>query len=514
MRSTQSSSPAIRSGRLLLVSLQVVLAATLAACGGGGGGSADVITFYLADTTPRDGHVNVPTNQIISLVFNKDVDPLTVTPSSLSIVANDAGAIQGTLTQSQTRPRELRWVPSELMVAGERHFCTVSSGLRSVDGEALSGATQFEFHTIGGSTGPPIPDPTRLRRTIGSMNEGRQSHRATLLTDGRVLVTGGFDSGSHATDTAELYLPFNDTFINTSNEMLTERASHASVRLANGHVLICGGFRQQSGSTLTALATAEVYNPASNTFAPVGDMAVERANHTATLLDDGRVLIAGGSTYVSGSLTDHITAEIYDPGTSTFALLSEDMLHTRSSHVALKRSDGDVALFGGSQGDLRVGVFDPTTDSFTSLGIPPSASAQFGAAAALFPSGGISVAGGSVRGDVFHLRDGETFVFNTGSPLWRARSYATSSVIAPDTLMVVGGIDFSRGGLIESSVDIIVEGGVGGSRTYATSMRFPTGMAAHTATKLANGDVLFCGGLDPAGVASYNAAYIYEVPTE
>ena len=79
-----------------------------------------------------------------------------------------------------------------------------------------------------------------------------------------------------------------------------------------------------------------------------------------------------------------------------------------------------------SDGDFRVGLFDPTSASFSSLGIPPSVSAQFGAAAARFPSGGISVAGGDRRGDVFHLRDGDTFIFNSGSPLWRARAYATS----------------------------------------------------------------------------------------
>ena len=128
--------------------------------------------------------------------------------------------------------------------------------------------------------------------------------------------------------------------------MLVERAGHTAVRLSNGNVLLCGGFREQSTGTLEATETAEVFHPSSNTFAAVGTMTVARANHTATLLDDGRVLIAGGSNYGSGSLTDLDSAEVYDPATSTFTALTSNLLHTRSSHVALKRLDGDVVLFG------------------------------------------------------------------------------------------------------------------------------------------------------------------------
>lgn len=106
---------------------------------------------------------------------------------------------------------------------------------------------------------------------------------------------------------------------------------------------------------------------------------------------------------------------------------------------------------------------------------------------------------------------GTPFLQNTGSNLWRPRSYATGTLIAPDRFFVAGGIDFQND-FFDGTCDIVIEGGPTGSRTFTTDVRFPTGMASHTATLLDNGNVMFCGGLNENGLLpNLKATYILEV---
>jgi len=120
--------------------------------------------------------------------------------------------------------------------------------------------------------------------------------------------------------------------------------------------------------------------------------------------------------------------------------------------------------------------------------------------------------GGDDLGRVLHY----DFVFerlgNTGSGLTRPRAYATATAIEADKILIAGGIDFSSGSLTLASCDALIEGGIGGSRTFATELVFPHGMGQHTATRLLNGDVLFCGGVNSDGFAANHAeAYLLDL---
>ena len=159
------------------------------------------------------------------------------------------------------------------------------------------------------------------------------SFSATTLSDGRVLVAGGEGSSpdQSSLNDAELYDPAGGTFSETG-AMAVGRGDHTATLLMNGEVLIAGGF----ASALGIQQSAELYNPATGTFRPTGSMTMPRFGHTATLLKDGRVLIAGGGTPVIPlpppvcppppstapcieKLTQSTaTAEIYDPSTETF----------------------------------------------------------------------------------------------------------------------------------------------------------------------------------------------------
>jgi WD40 repeat protein len=214
-----------------------------------------------------------------------------------------------------------------------------------------------------------IPEPSLLFdpatnqfATTGSMTTSRVSQTATLLSDGRVLIAGGVDGTIKSLASAELYDPNTGTFSPTGS-MTTPRAFQTATLLPDGRVLIAGG-EDDTGdlSTDKGLASAELYDPNTGTFSPTGSMTSVRGGKTATLLSDGRVLIAGGSdmrviagdssnpggTVAGGTLA---SAELYDPKTGAFSPTAS-MTTARADQTATLLSDGRVLIAGGSDSSL------------------------------------------------------------------------------------------------------------------------------------------------------------------
>jgi hypothetical protein len=138
----------------------------------------------------------------------------------------------------------------------------------------------------------------------GDMSTWRVFHTATLLTDGRVLIAGGCCDNNQALSSAELYDPSTGTFTPTGS-MTTPRSDHTATLLPDGKVLIAGGIAgvvMGPAFSRSVLASAELYDPSSGTFAAAGNMTKARARQTATLLSDGKVLLAGGSNVMRGGI--------------------------------------------------------------------------------------------------------------------------------------------------------------------------------------------------------------------
>ena len=137
---------------------------------------------------------------------------------------------------------------------------------------------------------------------------------------------------------------------------------------------------------------------------------------------------------------------------------------------------------------------------------------RWGAQSATFASGAACVAGGDVLGTVLYVEPATGYVQNTGSGLNARRAFGTATRYADGLILIVGGYAFSTG-FLSPTCDAAIEGGIGGSRTYGCAMRFPTGMVWHTATRLLDGRVLFCGGLNEVGGApELDAAYLFTPP--
>ena len=220
----------------------------------------------------------------------------------------------------------------------------------------------------------------------------------TLLADGRVLLTGG---GLPGIDETEIYDPASRTWTKGS-PMGTARRLHTATLLRDGRVLIAGGFVccvvEDQTATETASASAELYDPTTGSFTPTGSMSVARALHQATLLPDGRVLMSGGVGAAPSPGTpgpEH--AEVYDPATGTFAAAG-DLQIGRSLHSAILLTDGRVLVVGGlaQLGDpgavALTELYDPATNVWHPG--PMLQAAWRGATATLLGNGKVLVFGG------------------------------------------------------------------------------------------------------------------------
>ncbi|HEY3586835.1 MAG TPA: hypothetical protein VGK85_06775 [Myxococcaceae bacterium] len=198
-----------------------------------------------------------------------------------------------------------------------------------------------------------IYDATSRAWTKASpMGTARRLHTATLLRDGRVLIAGGFVccvvEDQHVTETttaaAELYDPTTGNFTSTGS-MAVARGLHQATLLADGRVLMSGGFGVTPSPGSPGPEHAEVYDPAAGTFAPAGDLQIGRSLHTAVLLTDGRVLVVGGVADLSDR-TAVAQTEIYVPATNAWSPGPMLQAAWRGATVTLLGS-GKVLVFGG-----------------------------------------------------------------------------------------------------------------------------------------------------------------------
>lgn len=278
-------------------------------------------------------------------------------------------------------------------------------------------------------------DPeTRSFRGAAQMHVPRVSHAAVSLSDGSVLVTGGWTTGGLTTARAEVYNPAQDRFI-AAGEMTSARASHVAVPLSDGRVLIIGG----EVRTGVALSSVEIFDPAISRFSSANPMQAPRSFHVAVRLTDGRVLVAGGLGARGEALR---SAEIFDPATGKFQFTG-DMNVPRYKHAATVLRDGRVLLVGGSDGERdrtsSTEIFGPTTERFSPAPTLKRPRYKIPDAVVLLPSGAVVVAGGAELVEVWHPSK-HKFVTVKGQ-LDGLRDFATATVLPTGEVLVLGGYD-------------------------------------------------------------------------
>jgi hypothetical protein len=229
---------------------------------------------------------------------------------------------------------------------------------------------------------------------IANMSAERVCHEAVLLADGRVLIAGG--SGGDGGKSAEIFDPAANTFTPTGSMNESRQEPFAAVLLPNGKVLVTGGYFG------TLVSGAELYDPATGQFTKIGDMTAARANHTMTVLPDGKVLIAGGGIAEPdwGPMEVLSSAEIFDPATNTFTPTGS-MAVNRYKHGAALLPNGKVLVVAGSDERQMQGLYaaaelyDPATGRFSPAGNLAVARYKILDSVVLLPDGRVLISGGA-----------------------------------------------------------------------------------------------------------------------
>ena len=277
---------------------------------------------------------------------------------------------------------------------------------------------------------------TKTWASTGSMTLARDSHTASLLGNGKVLIAGGQVSGeAGARAGAELYSPASSSWTPTGT-MATSRYGHTATVLSNGKVLVVGG--HSTGAIF--LSSAELYDPSTQAWTSAGSMADVRMDHAATLLGNGKVLVTGGT---AGWGDVHATAELYDPSTNTWAPAAA-MAHARTDHTATRLNGGRILVVDGTY-DGSAELYNPGTNAWASVAAPASRSQH---TATLLRNGQVLVAGGGYGGE-----SGKAQVYNPATGSWSPgvspihfRVSHTATALSDGTVLATGGFQSSKDG--------------------------------------------------------------------
>jgi Ca2+-binding RTX toxin-like protein len=306
----------------------------------------------------------------------------------------------------------------------------------------------------GGRTSPAgtvfntaeVYDPVTEQWTAtGPMNDYRWQHTATLLPDGRVLVAGGFgglptgtgNNDQPVVNTAEIYNPATNTWTPTGS-LNVRRALATATLLPNGQVLVAGGRWCPNAPPATCnfmfrTATAELYNPATGVWTLTGSMTQARHTTASVLLPDGRVIVPAGFTD-AGNGTN---ADIYNPATGTWSATS-NLNFARARQGAMLLQDGRVMVVAGFPATQTTEIYDPATNVWSFAAPLTPTGNRFNYAYTVMPNGKVLVASGIAAGMPVRNTDEYDPATNT----WAAQgqmndTHASSSSLANSYRAVV-----------------------------------------------------------------------------
>ncbi|MBJ6724954.1 kelch repeat-containing protein [Geomesophilobacter sediminis] len=546
-----SSTASLLLVSLLLAGLFLLPAAALAAP-------------VVSTTVPLSGATGVAPGGQVLAVFSAAVDVTTINSTSFSVKDSTTQAVMPGSVVYNSTSLTATWTPTAALTSGTNYTATLTTAVKDLSGSPLPADFSWSFTTanyynvtitrLGTGSGvvtspsglncgnfcttqvtsggninlsaqsspgsnftgwggdcssfgttisitPTVSAPLNCTANfatipIFSMTVPRTAHTATLLNDGKVLLVGG-SSSQGATASAEIYNPVTQTFSVAGASLASARSRHSATLLQNGTVLVVGG----TGG-VGSISSAELYDPATGAFtAAAGSLSTSRYNHTATLLNDGTVLIAGGLNGPSvGSPV--ASAELFHPADGTFTTLNATMTAARYGHTATLLADGRVLIVGGngSNGTLNSAeIYDPATGVFSPVAAimthPRSAHS-----ATLLPDGTVLIVGGS--GDAASATSAE--VFNPAGPSFTPYGQPAQQHGAPSATLLTDGTVFVFGGGGTPEIYDPAAKAFTAKQTPSSPLR-----SGHTATQLADGSVLIAGGID--GTVTLDSADLFSV---
>lgn len=379
------------------------------------------------------------TPRVVAAIEGENRVRVTVTSDAWPVLVDPTWQATSSMAQARADAIAVRLDSGEILVVG---------------GDAYEGVGETE----GQLDTAEIYDPVEGTFSTRAMTQPRHGHSVALLPNGKVLVAGGDKNTPGYFTTSELFDPDTTEFVPAAS-MGTERAFGQATPLKGGGTLITGEF---------SLSPAERYEAGLDKFVPVGTpIGAGRQHHTATVLLDGRVLLAGGKgppdpanpNANAGKAVN--TTELYDPDTGSFSA-GPDLLVPRRNHRATLLPSGQVLITGGLPTDLgepyaSAEILDPD-----GVSRPVDSKMQIGRSfhvAELLPDGRVLLAGGSVVFPLVDLFDPVTEVFTPTAPTLVPHPHAASAPIGLGPVGVFGGGVTSV--KIYDDVEIFIPGSLG-----------------------------------------------------
>jgi uncharacterized protein (TIGR03437 family) len=441
---------------------------------------------------------------------------------------NGASALK---TTELFEPNTNRWRGAGAMLSPRRlHTATLLPDNIVLVAGGLNGATALN------SSETYNPTTKTWTLTTGNLAQARRAHTATLLPNGGVFVAGGSDGVGNALNTAEVYdytrRTWGSALLPASIQIFTlaeARSNHTATLLPNGQVLLAGGLRAGA-----SLSSAELYEYATgfwsvtkNAAGATTELSVFRAGQTATLLPNGKVLVAGGQSLLGTAPSALNSAELYDPETGAWTATGA-LNQARFNHTATLLPNGKVLIVGGdavSQVLNSAELYDPVSGVWTNTPAPVVARALH--TATLLNNGLVLVAGGigangqrTPSTQLYDPNNGATGSWSFTQNLSQARSNHTATLLPDGTVFVFGGLATDNAAL--NSGALFVTAGAGGSWVNlslvdSATSQVPDYRFRHRATLLANNKVFISGGRGGAAAADVNKvlgnSQIYNIGT-
>jgi N-acetylneuraminic acid mutarotase len=395
-------------------------------------------------------------------------------------------------------PASNTWAPAPSLTTPRRNHQAIllaDGRVLVTGGDALGATAPF--------SSAELYDPvTNVWTAAPPMAVARAHHASALLPDGRVVVAGGFtglrsDGAWDAATTAEFFDPATGLWSGAGSTQERRIAAPATL-LLDGRVLLAGGFHADAPN---GLSSSEILDPFDDRWRPAGDMSAARIQHTASRLSDERVLVAGGTALVGGSPSALASVDIYSPRTNSWSA-GAFMAEARSNHAAVTLQDGRVLVTGGGLGSASdtAETYDPAADRWS-----PAArmvKGRAGHTATLLQSGRVLVVGG--QDEKAEVYDALTNQWSTAGLLDGRRVDHTATLLQDGRVLVAGGLDLNRGAALNSA---LLYDPATGRWAGAASMDLPR--AVHTATCLPDGRVLVAGGRKD-GVEALSSTELYD----
>ena len=376
LHALEASQPTPRRPRLAVIRLAAAVAAVLL---------IGVGIAWMRTAQMPAGIVNGTWSSASTMGIGRGYHTATLLPNGKVLVVGGSQTLRILASAQLYDPRTRTWSSAgTLSTARALHTATL---LKS--GKVLVvGGTSGQPYYVGSLASAELYDPqTSSWALAASMHTPRSYHTATLLSDGRVLVVGGIEATNDVSGTvltsAELYDPVTNGWTPTT-PLPFARARHTAVLLADDRVLVIGGTDSAYPASTGYFPTAEIYDPASQSWSQVGNMNAPRVDATATVLPDNRVLVVGDDG------VNERTAEIFDPQTNGWLPIPDPGV-ARAEQVAVELRNGMVLVAGGV-GEVSAQLFDWRRNAWTNAGALSVIRAS--ATATILPDGRVLIAGG------------------------------------------------------------------------------------------------------------------------